>query len=47
MVDNPEALLREIHRPLKPDGLRLMDPGHLHLQPVLTVTYQTDRVVLG
>jgi ubiquinone/menaquinone biosynthesis C-methylase UbiE len=29
MVAEPEALLREIHRLLKPQGLLFMDPGHL------------------
>ena len=35
MVADPEALLREVHRLLKPNGMLLMDPGHSRLPPVL------------
>jgi ubiquinone/menaquinone biosynthesis C-methylase UbiE len=28
-IDDPEALLREIHRMLKPDGLLFMEKGHM------------------
>ncbi len=35
MVADPEALLQEIHRLLKPKGLMFMDPGHLETSAVL------------
>lgn len=35
MIEDPEALLGEIHRLLKPEGLLFMDPGHLKAPPVL------------
>jgi ubiquinone/menaquinone biosynthesis C-methylase UbiE len=46
MVGNPEALLREIQRLLKPEGLLFMDPGHLKPLPVLRRVERTGLFTL-
>jgi ubiquinone/menaquinone biosynthesis C-methylase UbiE len=45
-VEDPEALLREVHRLLKPDGLLLMDPGHSRLRPALARVERMGRFEL-
>ncbi len=41
MVEDPEALLKEVHRLLKPDGRLFMDPGHMPTSPVLARVEKT------
>ena len=47
MVADPEALLREIHRLLKPQGSLFMDPGHLEAPPVLRRVERTGLFSLA
>ena len=36
-IDDKEALLREIHRIMKQDGILFMDPGHMELEKAVEI----------
>ena len=42
MISDRDALLREIHRILKQDGLLFMDPGHMKLKRAIEIVESTD-----
>jgi ubiquinone/menaquinone biosynthesis C-methylase UbiE len=41
LIDDPEALFREIHRMLKPDGLLFMEKGHMAMPEQKTILEKT------
>lgn len=41
LIDDPEALFREIHRMLRPDGLLFMEKGHMDMEKQREILIKT------
>ena len=46
LIEDHDALFREIHRILKPDGLLFMDPGHMKIERVKQIVESTGLFTL-